>query len=63
LLAQSSLVLWWNNHLSLENIRVFHFAGHLPFVMFCFGEPTSSYATADINGIIYRQPFVCTLLI
>jgi hypothetical protein len=48
LLAHSSRVLWWDNHLSPEHLRVFHFVWHLPFDLFGLGDPASSYATTDI---------------
>jgi hypothetical protein len=47
-LAHSSRVLWWNSHLSLEHLRVFHLVWNLLFDLFGLGGPTSSYATADI---------------
>jgi hypothetical protein len=31
-----------------EHLRVFHLVWHLPFDLFGLGDPTSSYATADI---------------
>jgi hypothetical protein len=46
LLAHSSRVLCWNNHLSSEHLCVFHFVWHLPFDLFGLGDSTSSYATA-----------------
>jgi hypothetical protein len=48
LLAHSFRVLWWDNHLSPEHLRVFHFVWHLPFDLFGLGDPASSYATNDI---------------
>jgi hypothetical protein len=48
LLAHSSRVLWWDSHLSPEQLRVFHFVWHLPFDLFSLGDPASSCATTDI---------------
>jgi hypothetical protein len=48
LLAHSSPVLCWNSRLSPKHLHVSHFVWRLPFDLLGLGDPTNSYATADI---------------